>query len=420
MKLKHIKLKGGALYVAIIISILISIVLSLFIVLAQYNIRSLQDQAYTSQLHFTLNSGFEFAKSSFYSPGLNKWQKMPGCNDSVRVNKQLWGAFYMLDIQAKNKHQQLRQTGLYGARLSTDTALMLTEQNRPIGLAGKIIFKGACYLPVAGIKSAYIEGTGFSDLNSLRPFIRKAPDALPAINEQYLKDLEATQTELNPLQDSLLTMMPALLKHSFKQKTAVVQQSFIRLENQELSGNIKCIANDVIIADAASRFDNILLIARKVIFKKGFTGRVHVIARDSIVTEDDCHFNYPSSFTVYNSKTQTTTNPLVCGIFFGEGCSFSGSLLACENPKNQVRMMIRVNRKFQLIGTMYSSTYADVQGSIYGSAFCRTLLLQTPSAVYENHLLNCRIDPKTYGGNMCVADWFGNKQKQLLCAQHLY
>lgn len=418
MKLKHIKLKGGALYVAIIISILISIVLSLFIVLAQYNIRSLQDQAYTRQLHFTLNSGFELAKSDFSS--VNQWQKMPNCNDSVRVNKQLWGAFYMLDIQAKNKHHQLRQTGLYGARQSTDTALLLTEQNRPIGLAGKIIFKGSCYLPVAGIKSAYIEGTSFSDLNSLRPFIRKAPDALPAINEHYLKALEITQAELNQAQDSLLTVMPASLTHSFKQKTAILQQSSIHIDNQQLSGNIKCIANDIIIVDASSQLDHILLIARKVVFKKGFTGRVHVIARDSVVTEDDCHFNYPSSFTVYNGKTQPGTNPFVCGIFFGEGCSFAGSLLACENPKNQARMMIRVNRKFQLIGSMYSSNYADVQGSIFGNAFCRTLLLQTPSAVYENHLLNCRIDPKTYGSNMCVADWFGDKQKQLLCAQLLY
>lgn len=60
---------------------------------------------------------------------------------------------------------------------------------------------------------------------------------------------------------------------------------------------------------------------------------------------------------------------------------------------------------------------ADAQGSIYGSVYCRTLLLQTPSGVYENHLLNSLIDPKTYGTNLTVPNWFTHKTQRSTCAQ---
>jgi hypothetical protein len=81
-----VKLKGGALYVSIIISILVSIILSLFILIAYFNLKSVQSQASLSQLQLSLESGFEIAKSEYFS-SLNEgsWQKMSYNNDSVIV-----------------------------------------------------------------------------------------------------------------------------------------------------------------------------------------------------------------------------------------------------------------------------------------------------------------------------------------------
>jgi hypothetical protein len=79
--------------------------------------------------------------------------------------------------------------------------------------------------------------------------------------------------------------------------------------------------------------------------------------------------------------------------------------------------MIKLNSNFELIGNLYSSDYADVRGNIYGSAFCKTLLVQTPSGVYENHLLNCVIDPKKYNIHFVVPSWFEKKVGNQKCAQ---
>lgn len=412
------RLKGGALYVSVIISILISIILSLFLVVAYYNTRSVQAQNSLTQLQLSLESGLEIARSAYHAPaGGDAWQQMPYNSDSVLVRKKAWGCYLLIDVKAKNTHFRLHKTGLFGTPAWRDTAIVLAEQNRQIGLAGKIRFRGNCYFPKAGVKSAYIEGTGFSDLNGVRPYILPAPEYLPPPDADYLAAIDQSQSGLDPYSDSLLPFIPDQWNQSFRQQTAVIQQGTMVLSNRTLSNNIKLIASDVITVENSARLDNVLLIARKVIFKKGFKGTVHAVCRDSIVAEDECEFAYPSSFCVYSAHVPDSARGMVRGIFFGTACKFKGGLLAANDRKNLSRMMIRLNKQFELIGSIYSSDYADAQGNLYGSLCCRTLLLQTPSGVYENHLYNCSVDPKRYSTGLSVPAWHKQKESHPVCAQ---
>ncbi len=213
------KLKGGALYIAIIISVLIAILLSMILLLSQYNVRSAQNQLLSSQLKHSLQSGFEIAKSSFYDSNKNSiWQKLPFNNDSVSISKTAWGCFTLLNVSAKNKHFSSSQTGLFGSFATPDTALLVRESNRSIGLAGTISFKGFCYLPQAGISTAYIEGTSFANLNALRPYIRNAPNYLPELDPDYLKRMTEVQSSENDYQDSILAFIPEQMKQPFQQQ----------------------------------------------------------------------------------------------------------------------------------------------------------------------------------------------------------
>jgi hypothetical protein len=242
----------------------------------------------------------------------------------------------------------------------------------------------------------------------VRSFIKQAPNYLPAINEEYLKIIENSQSNLNLNIDSLVSYIPEVLSHSFQQKTVCIKQGSVILNSQILSNNIKIVSSNCITVDNTCQLNNVLLIARKVVFKKGFKGNVHVIATDSILTEDECVFNYPSSFCVYSSEMNTE---FVKGIFFGMQCKFMGGLLAVNDKTPLALMMIKLNKHFEFIGNLYSSNFADLQGSIFGTAFCQTLLLQTASGVYENHLFNCLIDPKKYHSNLVVPNWFNYKQQ---------
>ena len=59
-------------------------------------------------------------------------------------------------------------------------------------------------------------------------------------------------------------------------------------------------------------------------------------------------------------------------------------------------------------GLVYSKGYIDFKGNITGSLYCNGFILRTPSAVYENHLLNASINstelPEFYVGNFPSED----------------
>ena len=85
------RLKAGALYIAIIVSIVIGVLLSMFILLAQYNQRSVTAFTQSTQLYYNLKSAFEIAQSDYFRPNLNdKWFKNTSNDDSIKIKKLNW------------------------------------------------------------------------------------------------------------------------------------------------------------------------------------------------------------------------------------------------------------------------------------------------------------------------------------------
>ena len=415
----NLRLKGGALYIAIIISILVSIILSLFIVVAYFNLRTTTNQILKSQLQQSLQSGFEISASEYFNKALNnRWQKLPYGNDSVKIKKLTWGCYKLICVQAKNAHQSLSKSGLFAQSSTPDTALIVANNNRQIGLAGKIELFGNCYLPEAGIKSAYIDGSTFYDIKKIQPYIRKAPAQIPNINSDFLKDIVSLQTELNPFTDSLISTIPEQLANTFNKKTCVYNATNVTLNNQILSGNIKIIASDKITVTEFAQLNQVLLIANTVVFERNFKGSVHVIAKEIIQAEENCEFNYPSSFCVFNNKITEKNSILNLSVSFEKNCKFKGSIIVTHESPGLKKAHIKFNQNCELIGDAYSKDYADIQGHMYGTIVCNSLVVQTPSAVYENHLYNTLINPKKYGKSIATAIWF-NKLTANSCAKWL-
>ncbi|MEZ5199162.1 MAG: hypothetical protein R2764_23105 [Bacteroidales bacterium] len=46
----------------------------------------------------------------------------------------------------------------------------------------------------------------------------------------------------------------------------------------------------------------------------------------------------------------------------------------------------------ELSGQIYWDGIFDFKGKVYGSVACKKFLLKTPSSIYENHLMDVRID----------------------------
>ncbi len=77
---------------------------------------------------------------------------------------------------------------------------------------------------------------------------------------------------------------------------------------------------------------------------------------------------------------------------------------------------MKLHAKSEVNGLVYSGSYLHLEGAVNATAICTKLLLKTPSAVYENYLLGCTIDPKKYAGVMAIPQVFNSKQ-QLVCCE---
>ena len=409
------KLNGGALYVSILVSIIIGVVLTFFILISQYNQRNVTVYTQLTQLHYNLKSAFQIAQSAYFTPEQNyTWIKNQENDDSIRVKKLNWGAYLLISAETKNRHQYLSQAGIYGTYMSSDTGLLISDNSRPVGLSGNIVFKSNCYLPKAGIKPAYIEGQSYVSSSQNTSYIKQSPYQIPHLTESVYSGLKEQLSNFNFNLDSSVKTLPETYSQSFNHKTIVCQTSTTLLNRVHLSNNIKLIAENIEV-DSSAHLNNILLVCKKARFKKGFKGKIHVIASDSISMEQGCEFNYPSSFVLLADEGETNA---IKYIQFNKNCSFFGGILAVSKNSgnaNDQKVFVKLHAESEVNGFIYSSDYIHLEGLVNATVIANKLLLKTPSAVYENHLLSCEINPKKHSSMLAVPLVFNERAKLLCC-----
>ena len=67
------------------------------------------------------------------------------------------------------------------------------------------------------------------------------------------------------------------------------------------------------------------------------------------------------------------------------------------NRKNQA--IVSIGKETEITGQVYSSELLELKGGIIGGAFCKKLILKTPSSVYENHLMDAVINREELSEN---------------------
>jgi hypothetical protein len=372
--------------------------------------------AMNTQLIQNLKNGIEIAKSDYFNEASNgHWIKNSFNEDSISISRKGWGAFLLVTVTTKNRTRSMSYSGLYGTTLCADTGLLVADNGRPLGLSGNIVLKSNCYLPKAGIRPASIEGQSYMGAPQNEVFIRSAPRDIPHVNELFRNTIETQIGIGHPNnQDSMVENISPVMNHPFSCRTAVVNLGRGTIRHMNLKGNIKILGDDIMI-DSTAHLENILIICSKIKFREGFHGAVHVIAQDSIITERDCHFDYPSSFVVLAGKEEGSLN----SVQFGEGCIFSGGVVAFNTQQGgTAKVFVKLNSKSEINGLIYSGDYIHVEGKLNASIICSRLLIKTPSAVYENHLLGCEINPKKYASIMGVPMIF-NRTGNLVCCKSL-
>jgi cytoskeletal protein CcmA (bactofilin family) len=316
----------------------------------------------------------------------------------VELYKSYWGIFDLISSRAFSHNNSFTRAAIEGHLLeeSKRFAFYLADNDKPLSLCGKTVITGKSYLPKAGVKRAYIEGQYFSGDKLLNGEMLNSKKIVPPLDKEVMERLAfdfknyTSQNETRPMAELFRSDS---LTNSFANETMVFYDAgAVELTGKFISGNIIIVSDKTVVIDSDTRLFDVVIAAPRIIAEENFNGTCQIIASEKIEIKKNCIFNYPSSLSLCYRGSNKDSVP---DIHIEEGATIKGVVISTSTSEAgtlAAQSKIIIEKGAQVSGQVYASANVDLKGSIYGSLICHNIILSTPSAVYENHLLNATVD----------------------------
>jgi hypothetical protein len=138
--------------------------------------------------------------------------------DSVSLLKREWGLFDIALVKAFRGRQTHAVCGAMGVLPDkvANTALYVSDENRPLSLAGKSIVRGTCLLPKAGVRYEHVEGKGFTGEAPQPSSIKPSQAEPPPLATAFLERIRWLQGLPNGLSFLPVSRLVEVRMRSFK------------------------------------------------------------------------------------------------------------------------------------------------------------------------------------------------------------
>lgn len=394
-------LKAGALYYAVFITFMVSLISGFLLLNAYVNNLFIQMETKRGIVINNVNSGLNYLLANAAQFNYNTEREISlfeGEDNMVTLGKKKWGGYDILKSSSSWRDFTYGKTALAGIYLTENdrTALYLADHEKYLSVSGRTAIVGNSYLPKLGIRRAYIEGLSFEGEKMVDGEILNSDNKLPAFNRDLAKFIDACFNNINLISDDIediYNMRSASLHGSFDGKTKIFySEGAVNLGHLELTGNIIVISGKRIIVENDLKPGNIIIAAPNIYFEEGFEGHIQAFAKDTIVVEDGCTFNFPGLLGIYN------TNLNACLIDIGRDVTIHGGVFFTRTEESPVDSKLYTDIGTIIYGQVYFNGTVEIKGEIYGSLFCDEFFLRTEAAYYENHLLDATINAKDIPG----------------------
>ena len=388
----HTTLPGGVLPLVLSVSVVVGIICLAMVLLGYVNRVLYVTNDATSRLHRNVQSGYNYilADANQVTAPLSGVEDLFGRGtDSVLIGRKRWGLYEVGTVLAWAGNQQKGGAIMIGHRPDSlgQAALYLADERRPLSIAGNTRISGKAYLPRAGIRTAYINRTGYSGSKLVYGTTRYSNSSMPQLDAEAAEAIFAIYNGNNT---------PTYRLDARPAGTDSIGRSFLRDSAQylQLEGGMAisgAINGQVIVHSpgklhlpAKAQINHAIIIARHVTVANGFEGTLQIFATDSIVLGQRVQLGYPSALVCQGQQGGY--------ISIGQNSQVTGTILHLGQASNERYNQCKLLPGSVLTGRAYINGFAEVQGTIKGHLSCRKFLLQTPATLYENHLFNATID----------------------------
>lgn len=386
--------KASALYIVIVIALVIALLCSSLIGAAYFYRLQYQQKLRYDVLETNLQSAVNLLLASGEDLSAGRKSDLFGSGkDSVFLKKLTWGAYDIGVAEAFIQKDTLFK--VFSTANPIDSAkwgaLYVIDEDRPLSVSGKTLIRGNAFIPKAGVREAYVDNKAYEgDKKIILGQTKNSQKKLPALNDTKLKAIQSlftiTPTDSTLLNDSLTV--------SFRSATQIfyLRKQNIDLQNCRLSGNIIIRSDSTLTIDSTCKLKGVIVAAKAVVLKNGFTGSCQLFARDSISIGSNCSLAYPSCLGVVRSDADVIKQQEKIAV--GQASRIEGIIFNYEKKEGNVKPIISVEKNVKVYGNIYSQGLLNYKDgvAVYGNIFTSWFLYQTTFTSYENYLINITLD----------------------------
>ncbi|WP_146198827.1 hypothetical protein [Pararcticibacter amylolyticus] len=378
----------------IVIALVIAIFSSSLIATAYYYRLEYQKNIRLGKLETNLHSGISMVLSASYPANQNGLEQRVDLfgeqNDSLLLRKEKWGIFEVGTVRSFVLADTLKKAFFVAEECTKDqTALYLSDEDRPLSVSGSTQITGDAELPKAGIKEAYVDGKPYAGKKLVDGKITDSSRELPKLNQSVLDDLEKyfadSLAEQEEIRDTLI--------NSFFSEARIIRipKSQPLISNRFIKGKIVLLCDTVLTIGENTELRDVMVFAPAIVVKEGFKGSCQLYARDSVVAAAKTVFEYPSAIGVLRKSDNGQPR-----IELGSECRFSGVLFSWERKRSELQTIISLGKDALVKGEVFATGFVKMAKplTIDGRVACNRFIIQTPSTLYENYLIDITINRK--------------------------
>lgn len=321
----------------------------------------------------------------------------PSGDTSVIQVKQ-WGMLKSSVVTTYNKGRTLKREAL--TMLRTDAAypcLYMPDQKRKIALAGDTKLEGKVYASERSLIRANLHRKPFKGEKLLDGKLYKSEKYLPALRSGVRTgEIASILREAEPLE-----RLPLDSTFSFGIKTAVYKSAAPLEIVEHLRGNIIVQSFDQILVRSEAVLENVMLFAPKVIFEKGFKGKVQVIANAQILCEEGVHLEYPSALMLYEENPGAEQSKIT----LMEDARVLGGVLLVSNHLDFRKPVLLEVFEATIGGLVYNQGESEVRGTIIGSLYTNKLIAHAGGGTYGGYLVDAVLSTKQLPESFVMPIW---------------
>ncbi len=386
------KLKGATLAYVLMISLIISTLLGSYILINYYQHVQLNRQFFSQLARHNLESGLHLFLRGDYQLGDSlKVALFEEELDSTIIRSERWGLLGLVHASGSHSFSQTTASLFIGQKPQGEfsSSLYLTDQQQPLVLSGKTHLAGPLRLPLAGLKTGYVNRRGYENTQKHYGSVSLSSEEIPKLKNRALQAIRDSLARLGRLQgveESYFVRGLELVQPWEGKPYLISSQSKLLVEDLTLAGKCLIKSHQEIEIYPSANLTYTLIFAPKVTIKSGFSGIVQVFATEEIILEERVSLDYPSVLMLQRKKEQPGR------LYIEDQCKIIGAVVFDAGELEEDRADICYLGNGTLIGNLYASHGLDIRGEVRGNVITNQFTLKTAGATYKNHLIDARLD----------------------------